>query len=180
EPGRTRETADRAAGLAGRGVRQSVVITGEWDVLVAVEAENPEQLGGILMDQVLNDDAIAESHTAVVVEAEAAARPLLPLPMPVHSVQAMVALVFAKIDAGLGREAPQGWLRWMGGLGEALKDVEGVQGAAMVTGEYDLLVEVGGDDWGAVSQGILGVAALPGIGATTTAVAVTAKLVSSA
>jgi DNA-binding Lrp family transcriptional regulator len=177
EPGRTRETADRAAGLAGRGIRQSVVVTGEWDVVVAVEAESPQQLGEILMDQVLNDEAIAESQTAVVVES--GSRSLIPLPLPVRSVEEMIALVFCKLDAALGREFPGGMLGWVEGVGTALQEVPGVQGAALVTGEYDLVVEVGADNWGAVSDGLLGVAALPGVAATSTAVAVTRKLVES-
>lgn len=180
EPGRTRETADRAAGNAGRGIRQSVVVTGEWDVVVAVEAENPQELGEILMDQVLNDDAIAESQTAVVVEGEISGQDLIPLPRPVRSVEEMIALVFCKLDATLGREAPQGLLGWLGSVGQALTDVPAIQGAAFVTGEYDLMVEVGADNWAAVSEGILGISALPGVGTTSTAVAVTRKLVDSA
>lgn len=176
EPGRTREIADRSAGLAGSGVRQSVVVTGEWDVVVAVQAETPQELGEVLMDRVLAGEAIAESQTAVVVQAEGG-RDLIPLPLPVRSVEDVVALVFCKLDASLGREAPQGLRSWVGGMGEALKAVPAIQGAAFVTGEYDLVVEVGADNWGSVSEGILGLAALPGISATSSAVAVTPKLV---
>lgn len=172
EPGRTRELADRAAGLAGSGIRQSVVLTGEWDVLVAVEAGNARELGAVLLEQLLTDDGLAESQTAV-----ALASPLIPLPMPVRGVEEVTALVMAKLDPAAGREHPGGWNAWVGGIGEALGSTPGVVGAALVTGEHDLIIEVGADTWEACSEGILGVASLPGVAATTTAVAVTEKLV---
>jgi DNA-binding Lrp family transcriptional regulator len=171
ETGRTRETADRAAGLAGSGIRQSVVLTGEWDVLVAVEADDPVALGSILMDQVLTDEAIAESQTAVAVAYA------IPLPMPVRGVEEVTSLVLAKLDPSLGREHAGGWNAWLDGTFEALAATPGVVGGALITGEYDLLLEVGGDTWDTVSEGIVAVAALPGIAATSTAVAVTPKLV---
>ncbi len=172
EPGRTRELADRAAGLAGSGIRQSVVLTGEWDVLVAVEVEGLRELGAVLLDQLLTDDGLSESQTAVALSS-----PLIPLPMPVRGVEDVTALVMAKLDPSAGREHPGGWNAWIGGVGEALASTPSVVGAALVTGEHDLIIEVGAATWDACSEGILGVASLPGVAATSTAVAVTEKFV---
>ncbi len=182
EPGRTRDAAERLTRLAGDGIRQVVVITGDWDVLVALDVADPHQLGEVVMGQVLDDETITESQTAVVLNPPARdptpPKPTpKPKPMPVRGRDPFVALVFADLDLAQGREFEGGWDTWLGGVMDSLAETGGVAGAAVVTGEYDLLIEVGGATWDECSQGILSIATIPGIAGTTTAVAVTEKLV---
>src|SRR5688572_12296747 len=138
EPGATRLAAERLTRLAGDGIRQVVVITGDWDVLVALEVADPHQLGEVVMGQVLDDESITESHTAVVVPLPARdpkPKPApKPRPMPVRSREPVVALVFASIDPSQGREFAGGWDAWLESLMDSLGTTAGVAGAAVVTG----------------------------------------------
>jgi DNA-binding Lrp family transcriptional regulator len=181
EPGRTRDAAERLTRLAGDGIRQVVVITGDWDVLVALDVADPHQLGEVVMGQVLDDETITESQTSVVLNLPArdpkpTPKPK-PKPMPVRGRDPFVALVFADLDLAPGRESSDGWDTWLGGVMDSVAEAPGVAGVAVLTGEYDLLIEVGGATWDECSKGILSIATIPGIAATTTAVAVTEKLV---
>ncbi|MEX2458936.1 MAG: Lrp/AsnC ligand binding domain-containing protein [Actinomycetota bacterium] len=184
EPGTTREAADRLTGLAGQGIRQVMVISGEWDVLVALDVADPHELGRVVMDQVLAGGEVLESHTAVVVPSIEAGRPKpvpkptpRPRPMPVRARSPFTAVVFAGLDSEAGRTSDEGWHAWLGDVTDALEATPGVLASAVVTGEYDLIVEVGGQTWEECAQGILGVAAVSGLTSTSTAVAVTPKLV---
>jgi DNA-binding Lrp family transcriptional regulator len=184
EPGTTREAADRLTGLAGQGIRQVLVISGEWDVLVALDVADPHELGRVVMDQVLAGGEVLESHTAVVVPSIEAGGPKpkpapapRPKPMPVRARSPFTAVVFAGLDSESGRASDEGWHAWLADVTDALEATPGVLATAVVTGEYDLIIEVGGGTWEECARGILGVAAVPGLTSTSTAVAVTPKLV---
>jgi DNA-binding Lrp family transcriptional regulator len=180
EPNAARDVGERLAARAGEGIRQAAVITGEWDVVVAIEVEDPHALGDVVLSQIAGDEAVLETHTVVAVPMPDPETNAPPKPMPTRGMDRFFALVMAKVDAALAREHPRGWRSWADGLADAIHDVPGVFAGTLITGEWDLLVEVGGESWEACAAAIVELAALPGFTATSTAVGVSPKLAAAA
>jgi len=146
--------------LAGKhGVRNAVSVTGEWDILVAVEGADFASVGRTTKREVLTIDGITRSLTA----------PVVPLELVGVSGEAATGYplhrddpcCYVHIDARAGAVA---------GVAEALLRIPEVSGIAVLAGRHDLLVEIP-LPWEAASRVILlEVHEIDGIVSTTSSV----------
>ncbi|MEX2275824.1 MAG: Lrp/AsnC ligand binding domain-containing protein [Actinomycetota bacterium] len=148
--------------LAGKhGVRNAVSVTGDWDILVAVEGADFASVGRTTKREVLTVDGVRRSTTAPVV------------PLELLGVAGEVAMgyplyrddpcCYVHIDTRAGAVAS---------VAEILLRIRDVSGIAVLAGRHDLLVEIP-LPWEAASRVILQeLHGIEGIVSTTTSVAI--------
>lgn len=152
--------------LAGKhGVRHAVPVTGEWDVLIAVEGADFVSVARDVKREILSIGGVTRSYTA----------PVVPLDMigihgggwatPGMPLNRDEACCYVHIQAETGTVA---------NLVESLSELEDVSGIAVVGGDYDVLVELP-ESWEIASRIILEVIhAIPGVLRTSTSIGVPA------
>ena len=154
-------------------IRAVAGLTGEYDAVVFVEAGNGAQLQELVLDQIRNQAGAAFTETAVAVEVPlpisgGAAPPNggTPPPIPLGPKRRLVAtqeaLALVKTDPGTTVD-----VFWR--LAEALGD--GLLGEAIVTGQYDIVVELGAESYAELSSYILSVGMVDHVVSTETALA---------
>jgi DNA-binding Lrp family transcriptional regulator len=163
-PGSARRVAEQIAAL---DVREVVVITGHWDVMVAVERVDAEGLGTKVLDEIQRVPGVTRTKTAPVVDAKAAG---LKGPRPSYPVRGKVlgatGLVHVNIQAGTGQAVVN-----------ALAKSKAVTGMALLAGDVDILLEVTAKDWNALTSTVMSeVQSVAGVARTETSLIVGGKL----
>lgn len=65
QPGMTRRVADEVAALPG--ISSAVVVTGPYDVIAGIEADNIDALGGIVLSRIQAVQGVTRTLTCPVV-----------------------------------------------------------------------------------------------------------------
>ena len=161
-PGEARRVGEAIA--EKDSVRQVSLITGQWDLLVALASLDAFALGSTVIDELQGISGVVQTSTAPVIPLDYASRTGGPRYPTIHFA-ALVALVHIHVQHGKGLD-----------VFKALDAMEGVAGVAALAGPYDILCEVGGDSWEEIASMLLNeIQQVPGIESTTTSLAV-AKL----
>jgi len=164
-PGEARRVGEEIAHMDS--VRQVSLITGEWDLLVALKSLDAFSLGPTVIDEIQKVSGIVQTSTAPVIPLDYASQISGPRYPTIHFA-ALVALVHIHVHAGHGLEVFQ-----------ALDAMEHVAGIAALAGPYDILCEVGGGSWEEIASILVNeISQVEGIESTTTSLAV-AKLKSA-
>ena len=119
--------------VEGGVVDRALCITGDADVFARINGVNWNDLKDRLLNKLQRVPGVVRSSTHVVVPTATVARGAVPL-HPVFSVvrdNAISALVFVQLAAGTARETVS-----------SVRDIKGLLGLAVVTGEYDLIVQI--------------------------------------
>ncbi|HLW16185.1 MAG TPA: Lrp/AsnC ligand binding domain-containing protein [Actinomycetota bacterium] len=115
-------------------VDRALCITGDADVFARVNDVDWPDLKDRLLNKLQRVPGVVRSSTHVVVPTGAVARgavPRHPVFVRIADEKTIHALVFVQIAAGSARETVR-----------AVRDMKGLLGLAVVTGEYDLILQV--------------------------------------
>jgi DNA-binding Lrp family transcriptional regulator len=143
------------SGVADR----ALAITGDADVFARINNVEWEDLKERLLDRLQRTPGVVRSSTSVAVPGEAIARGLGPS-FPVHYIlsRQIDALVFVNLAAGSARSVVK-----------TLAENNSVLAYAVVTGEYDLIVQVRASSIGRLATTVLReIQEIPGVSSTTT------------
>ena len=116
-------------------VDRALCITGDADVFARINDIDWSDLKDRLLNKLQRVPGVVRSSTHVVVPTSAVARGTVPLHPVFHRIadeKTIYALVFVQVAAGSARETVR-----------AVRDMKGLLGLAVVTGEYDLILQVG-------------------------------------
>ncbi len=168
------DLANEGDGEGDARIRAVAGLTGEYDAVVFVEAGSLAQLQRLVLDQIRNQAGAAFTETAVAVEVPSpisggaappnggTPSPPIPLGPKRRLVATQEALALVKTDHGTTVD-----VFW--GLVKALGD--GLLGEAVVTGQYDIVVELGAESYAELSSSILSVGMVDHVVSTETALA---------
>ena len=116
-------------------VDRALCITGDADVFARINDIGWPDLKDRLLNKLQRVPGVVRSSTHVVVPTGAVARgpvPLHPVFARIADEKAIYALVFVQVAAGSARDTVR-----------AAREMKGLLGLAVVTGEYDLILQVG-------------------------------------
>jgi DNA-binding Lrp family transcriptional regulator len=157
-PGMTGRVASQLPSMPG--IRRSIVVVGEWDVLAVVEGADLEQIATTVLSGVHEIEGVEQTRTVPVVPPDHVTVGGFGAPAPPPLIP---SACYVQLKAEPGAAA---------GLAERLSELEEVSGVAVVGGEYDLLVCVP-QPWEVASGTILEkIHNLPGVRSTSTLVSV--------
>ncbi len=156
QPGKTVEVRNRLASAGAS--RRAVVVVGDWDVLALVEGPDVASIGTSVLSEIQMIEGVVRTFTAPVVPPDRfGVVGFGGLPTP----QIVGGACYVHIEAEAGAAA---------GLYERLAEVEGVAGAAVIGGRWDLVVCIP-EPWEIASSIVLErIQSLPGVRATSTLV----------
>lgn len=121
--------------VRSKRVPRAVALTGRYDVVARLEDVSWDDLADFGINELGAIEGVKETTTAVAVDPRALDIVVPPLPMPIRKLEIRGgALVRARIAAGAGAE-----------LLVRLYSAEGIEAVALLTGEDDLLIQLGGE-----------------------------------
>ena len=163
EPGTARRVAEDIARL---DVREVVVVTGPYDVVVSLENVDPFSLGETVLDHIQAVAGVVRTNSAIVVDPALVSAAPWPT-FPFHFAGGEVtALVHVLIQPGT-----------TGRVLEGLSGSDAIVGWALLAGDWDILVEVSAPTWDDASRVVLEqIQPIEGIARTSTYLAISPKL----
>jgi len=135
-------------------IRAVATTTGEYDAVCFVEGQSVKELQEIVLDRIRNKAGAVFTETAVAVEVPQPIQGALVVPNAPKRTLVMMqeALVLVKTDVGHTVDAFWAFADRDTGL-------TGLLGQAVITGEYDILVELGAESYSQLSEILLSVEA---------------------
>jgi len=159
EPGKVGSVLTQLAGR--QGLRRSLAVIGDWDVLIHVEGPDLEQIATTVLSQVHSVDGVARTMTAPVVPGD---RIGIAGWGTVQAPPIVGGACYVHVRTEPGAAA---------GLVERIAEMPDVAGVAVLGGEWDLMICVA-QPWEVASGVILEqLHPLPGVLSTKTLVSVT-------
>lgn len=162
--GRAHETAQRLA--ENRRVARAVAVTGEYDVLARAEGLSWEELASFCLDELASAGL---KNTTTVVSVDWSAQwpdiPIPPIPFMGGHGGKHSALVFVNIRPGAAADVIR-----------RLSESESVHGLALLTGAYDLLLQIGGNSFEDIAGKVLSdIQPVDGVESTNTSLVLVAE-----
>jgi DNA-binding Lrp family transcriptional regulator len=147
-------------------IRAVATTTGEYDAVCFVEWESVKELQEIVLDRIRNKAGAVFTDTAVAVEVPQPIQGALVVPNAPKRRMVMMqeALVLVKTDVGHTLEAFSAFADKNTGL-------HGLLGESVITGEYDILVELGAASYSQLSSDLLAVGTYDHVASTETLLA---------
>ncbi|MGH2829056.1 MAG: Lrp/AsnC ligand binding domain-containing protein [Actinomycetota bacterium] len=136
----SQESLDRLQGLVGTGgIRFVTSLSGPYDGLVAVQADDLPALEAVVRDEI-RPTGVTGTETAIVV-------PIIPpLPMPKWTPPDFAVEAFVAVDVAQGQAQS---------VLNAASEIEGFLGGAIVAGGFDVLLEFAGSSYEQVADILL-------------------------
>jgi AsnC-like helix-turn-helix protein len=138
------------------GVRAVGMLNGPYDAIVAVGVDTLDELSRLVMNDIRGGQS-PSTNTAIAIRPFPPGRPIPMSP----DLPPVVAFVRIRVERGRGDEVL-----------EAVQEISGLVGAVLVAGNFDLLLEFGGDSVDAVAAVLREeLQAIDGIVSTVTSIA---------
>jgi hypothetical protein len=151
-------------GTEGARIRAVATTTGQYDAVAFVEGSSIAELQDVVMNEIRSKAGASFTETAVRVEVpepDAESSWILPMAPKRRLVAEQEALVLVRVDAARVVDV-------YAALADRETGLAGLLGAAVITGEYDILVELGASSFEELSADILAVGAYEGVASTET------------
>jgi len=148
----------------GARIRAVATTTGQYDAIAFVEGSSIAELQDVVMDQIRGKAGAVFTETSIGValpEPDAASSWILPMAPKRRLVAEQEAVVLVRVDAGRVLDVYAAFADTESGL-------PGLLGAAVISGEYDILVELGASSFEELSSDVLAVGAFDGVASTET------------
>lgn len=122
---------------------RAVAVTGTWDVVARRENVTLKELDTLVVDGIGRLPGVVRSYTAAVIPAELVAK-LNPHHLPIDvDLPDLGGLTFAQLSSPVAD------------IVRALHDIKGVHALALLTGEWDLLIQVAGKTIGEIATTVM-------------------------
>ncbi len=163
EPGMA--TSVMNALVQAKAVTRAAAITGKHDVFARIDNVEFNELGTRLVDQVQRTPGVLRTTTSAGLPVSAAfTRPtgisIPTMPLRTAATSQPQALVFARVQPGMGEAALK-----------TLSQAKSVLSLALLTGEYDAVMQVSGPTVEAIARKVMReIQTVPGIVSTTTSI----------
>jgi DNA-binding Lrp family transcriptional regulator len=157
EPGLATTVMDSL--VEGGVVNRAVAMTGSHDLLARINDVDWDELTSRLLTRLQRTPGVVRSSTSVVVP-ETRARTTLPSVPVFHRIARgeIHGLVFAKTESGTARD-----------VARKVRALDGVLGAALVTGDHDLIIQISGRSIATLATTVLNqIQSTPGVMTTST------------
>lgn len=148
----------------GARIRAVATTTGQYDAIAFVEGSSIAELQDVVMDQIRGKAGAAFSETSIRVEVpepDEESSWILPMAPKRRLVADQEAFVLVGVDAGRVEEV-------YAAFADTEEGLPGLLGAAVITGEYDILVELGASSFEDLSKDVLAVGTFDGVTSTET------------
>ena len=150
-------------GSDGARIRAVATTTGQYDAIAFVEGSSIAELQDVVMNEIRGKAGATFTETSIRVEVpepdeESWIRPMAPKRRLVAEQE---AIVLVGVDAGRVVDVYAAFADPQSGL-------SGLLGAAVITGEYDILVELGASSFEELSKDVLAVGSFDGVASTET------------
>jgi uncharacterized protein with GYD domain len=147
-------------------IRAVATTTGEYDAVCFIEGESMAELQRIVLDRIRNQAGAVFTETSVAIEVPPPIEGALVVPNAPKRRLVMMqeALVLVKTDVGHTVD-----VYWA--FTDADTGLRGFLGQAVITGEYDIVVEVGAENYSQLSEILLSVGTFEHVVSTETLLA---------
>ena len=148
----------------GARIRAVATTTGQYDAIAFVEGSSIAELQDVVMNEIRGKAGAAFSETSIRVEVPEPGGEsswILPMAPKRRLVADQEAFVLVGVDAGSVVDVYAAFADSESGL-------PGLLGAAVITGEYDILVELGASSFEELSKDVLAVGSFDGVASTET------------
>jgi hypothetical protein len=145
-------------------IRAVATTTGQYDAIAFVEGSSIGELQDLVMNEIRGKAGAAFSETSIRVEVpepDEESAWILPMAPKRRLVADQEAFVLVGVDGGRVVDVYASFADSESGL-------PGLLGAAVITGEYDILVELGAASFEELSKDVLAVGSFDGVAATET------------
>ena len=151
-------------GSDGPRIRAVATTTGQYDAIAFVEGSSIAELQVVVMNEIRGKAGAAFSETSIRVEVpepDEESSWILPMAPKRRLVADQEAFVLVGVDTGRVVDVYAAFADSESGL-------PGLLGAAVITGEYDILVELGASSFEELSKDVLAVGSFDGVASTET------------
>ena len=151
-------------GSDGPRIRAVATTTGQYDAIAFIEGSSIAELQDVVMNEIRGKAGAAFSETSIRVEVPEPGEEsswILPMAPKRRLVADQEAFVLVGVDAGSVVDVYAAFADSESGL-------PGLLGAAVITGEYDILVELGASSFEELSKDVLAVGSFDGVASTET------------
>jgi hypothetical protein len=151
-------------GSDGPRIRAVATTTGQYDAVAFVEGSSIAELQDVVMNEIRGKAGAAFSETSIRVEVpepDEESSWILPMAPKRRLVADQEAFVLVGVDAGRVLDV-------YGAFADSESGLPGLLGAAVITGEYDILVELGASSFEELSKDVLAVGSFDGVASTET------------